>query len=257
MNCFLCFENPKYEDALPRFRIEADEIQRFPNPVAKFYAAEVAMALDYLHSLNIIYRDLKPENLLLSNDGHIKVTDFGFAKRVTDLTWTLCGTPDYLAPEIVASKGYNKSVDWYALGVLLFEMLAGYPPFFSDDPNPLRLYEKIVAGHVRYPSYFESNAKALLKGLLTSDLSMRFGNLRNGSKDIFYHEFFQEVEWSKLYARAVPAPYIPKIDSEGDSSQFDKYQEADISSYGLAGPDPHAHLFQGSSVLCNKHDSAE
>ncbi|KAH0556387.1 hypothetical protein GP486_005689 [Trichoglossum hirsutum] len=86
--------------------------QRFPNPVAKFYAAEVTLALDYLHSMNIIYRDLKPENLLLDRHGHLKITDFGFAKEVPDITWTLCGTPDYLAPEVVASKGYNKSVDW-------------------------------------------------------------------------------------------------------------------------------------------------
>ncbi len=89
------------------------EDKRFPNPVAKFYAAEVTLALDYLHSMHIIYRDLKPENLLLDRHGHLKITDFGFAKRVPDITWTLCGTPDYLAPEVVASKGYNKSVDWY------------------------------------------------------------------------------------------------------------------------------------------------
>ena len=86
--------------------------QRFPNPVAKFYAAEVTLALEYLHSRNIIYRDLKPENLLLDRHGHLKITDFGFAKRVPDKTWTLCGTPDYLAPEVVSNKGYNKSVDW-------------------------------------------------------------------------------------------------------------------------------------------------
>ena len=92
----------------------ADHVeQRFPNPVAKFYAAEVTLALDYLHSMNIIYRDLKPENLLLDRHGHLKITDFGFAKEVPDITWTLCGTPDYLAPEVVSSKGYNKSVDWY------------------------------------------------------------------------------------------------------------------------------------------------
>jgi protein kinase A len=86
---------------------------RFPNPVAKFYAAEVALAINYLHSQEIIYRDLKPENVLLDRHGHVKITDFGFAKRVEDITWTLCGTPDYLAPEIISSKGYNKSVDWY------------------------------------------------------------------------------------------------------------------------------------------------
>lgn len=92
---------------------DTDVNQRFPNPVAKFYAAEVTLALEYLHGQNIIYRDLKPENLLLDRHGHVKITDFGFAKEVPDITWTLCGTPDYLAPEVVASKGYNKSVDWW------------------------------------------------------------------------------------------------------------------------------------------------
>lgn len=99
----------KYLILVPHF---ADWHKRFPNPVAKFYAAEVTLALEYLHSRNIIYRDLKPENLLLDRHGHLKITDFGFAKRVPDKTWTLCGTPDYLAPEVVSNKGYNKSVDW-------------------------------------------------------------------------------------------------------------------------------------------------
>ncbi|KAL7421609.1 cAMP-dependent protein kinase catalytic subunit [Cryptotrichosporon argae] len=217
--------------------------QRFPNSVAKFYAAEVALALDYLHSLNIIYRDLKPENLLLGADGHIKVTDFGFAKLVPDITWTLCGTPDYLAPEVVQSKGYNKSVDWYALGVLIFEMLAGYPPFFTEDGNPMKLYEKIIAGKVRYPTYFDALAKELLKNLLVGDLTKRYGNLRAGSSDIFAHGWFAEVDWDKLYRREIPAPYIPKIEGEGDASQFDRYQEADVSLYGKEGASPYDHMF--------------
>ncbi|OCF74469.1 AGC/PKA protein kinase [Kwoniella mangroviensis CBS 8886] len=217
--------------------------QRFPNSVAKFYAAEVALALDYLHSLDIIYRDLKPENLLLGADGHVKVTDFGFAKHVPDITWTLCGTPDYLAPEVVQSKGYNKSVDWYALGVLIFEMLAGYPPFFTEDGNPMKLYEKIIAGKVRYPSYFDPLAKELLKNLLVGDLTKRYGNLRAGSSDIFAHGWFAEVDWDKLYRREIPAPYVPKIEGEGDASQFDRYQEADVSAYGKAGTGPYDHFF--------------
>ncbi|RSH86881.1 camp-dependent protein kinase catalytic subunit [Apiotrichum porosum] len=217
--------------------------QRFPNSVAKFYAAEVALALDYLHSLDIIYRDLKPENLLLGADGHVKVTDFGFAKHVPDITWTLCGTPDYLAPEVVQSKGYNKSVDWYALGVLIFEMLAGYPPFFTDDGNPMKLYEKIIGGKVRYPTYFDALAKDLLKNLLVGDLTKRYGNLRAGSSDIFAHGWFAEVDWDKLYRREIPAPYVPKIDGEGDASQFDRYQEADVTSYGKTGTSPYDHLF--------------
>ena len=105
--------------------------QRFPNQVARFYAGEVLLAFEYMHSKDIIYRDLKPENLLIDKNGNIKITDFGFAKVVPDVTWTLCGTPDYLAPEIIQSRGYGKAVDWYALGVLIFEMLAGYPPYLQ------------------------------------------------------------------------------------------------------------------------------
>ncbi|CED84347.1 agc pka protein kinase [Phaffia rhodozyma] len=217
--------------------------QRFPNSVAKFYAAEVALAIDYLHSLDIIYRDLKPENILLGADGHVKVTDFGFAKYVPDITWTLCGTPDYLAPEVVQSKGYNKSVDWYALGVLIFEMLAGYPPFFTEDGNPMKLYEKIIAGKVRYPAYFDELSKDLLKSLLISDLTKRFGNLKSGSHDVFGHGWFAEVDWNRLYRRDIPAPYVPKIEGDGDTSQFDRYAECDTSEYGKPGPDPHGSLF--------------
>ncbi|KAK4057700.1 cAMP-dependent protein kinase catalytic subunit [Microbotryomycetes sp. JL221] len=218
--------------------------QRFPDPVAKFFAAEVALALDYLHSLDIIYRDLKPENILLGADGHVKITDFGFAKHVPDITWTLCGTPDYLAPEIVQSRGYNKSVDWYALGVLMFEMLAGYPPFFTEDSNPMRLYEKIIAGKVRYPAYFAPEAKDLLKSLLTTDITKRYGNLANGSRDIFGHVWFQEVDWERLYRKEIPAPYVPKVEGDWDASNFDAYPEIDLSEYGnTIAPDPHGHLF--------------
>ncbi|BGP04821.1 cAMP-dependent protein kinase catalytic subunit [Rhodotorula toruloides] len=217
--------------------------QRFPDPVAKFFAAEVALALDYLHSLDIIYRDLKPENILLGADGHVKITDFGFAKHVPDITWTLCGTPDYLAPEIVQSRGYNKSVDWYALGVLMFEMLAGYPPFFTEDSNPMRLYEKIISGKIRYPAYFTPEAKDLLKSLLTTDITKRFGNLANGSRDIFGHVWFQEVDWERLYRKEIPAPYVPKVEGDWDASNFDAYPEVDLSEYGSSGPDPHGHLF--------------
>lgn len=103
----------------------------FPNDVALFYSTEIVCALGYLHNLSIAYRDLKPENILIGKDGHIKITDFGFAKKIKDKTFTLCGTPEYLAPEIIMSCGHDMSVDWWALGVLIFEMLSGYPPFYD------------------------------------------------------------------------------------------------------------------------------
>ena len=110
---------------------------------------------------------MKPENLLVDKDGHVRITDFGFAKVVKDKTYTLCGTPEYLAPEIIESKGHNKFVDWWALGVLIFEMLAGYPPFYDD--NPMGIYQKILDGYYEFPPYIEAKGRDLIKSFLTAD----------------------------------------------------------------------------------------
>ncbi|ELR04879.1 camp-dependent protein kinase catalytic subunit [Pseudogymnoascus destructans] len=216
--------------------------QRFPNPVAKFYAAEVTLALEYLHSKDIIYRDLKPENLLLDRHGHLKITDFGFAKRVPDITWTLCGTPDYLAPEVVSSKGYNKSVDWWSLGILIFEMLCGYTPFW-DGGSPMKIYENILKGKVKYPPYIQPPAQDLLQQLITADLTKRLGNLHGGAEDVKRHAWFAEVTWDRLAKKDIDAPYVPPVKAGvGDASQFDKYPE-ETEQYGAGGPDEHGHLF--------------
>ncbi|KAI1911986.1 cAMP-dependent protein kinase catalytic subunit [Ophidiomyces ophidiicola] len=216
---------------------------RFPNPVAKFYAAEVTLALEYLHSQNIVYRDLKPENLLLDRHGHLKITDFGFAKEVRDITWTLCGTPDYLAPEVVSSKGYNKSVDWWSLGILIFEMLCGFTPFW-DNGSPMKIYENIVQGRVKYPAFLVPDARDLLSQLITADLTKRLGNLRGGSEDVKNHPWFSEVTWDRLARKDIDAPYIPPVKAgQGDASQFDTYPE-ETEQYGLPGEDEHGHLFR-------------
>lgn len=147
---------------------------RFANDVALFFASEIALAFEYLHNMDIAYRDLKPENLLIDKQGHVKITDFGFAKVVPEKTYTLCGTPEYLAPEIIQSKGHNKNVDWWALGVLVFEMLAGYPPFYDD--NPLGIYHKIMDGYYEFPPHIEPKARDLVKSFLCADTTTRLGH---------------------------------------------------------------------------------
>ncbi|OMH84477.1 cAMP-dependent protein kinase type 1 [Zancudomyces culisetae] len=214
---------------------------KFPSPVAKFYAAEVVSAFKYLHSFDLVYRDLKPENILVDSTGHIKITDMGFAKYVPDVTWTLCGTPDYLAPEIIQAKGYGKSVDWYSLGVLIFEMMTGYPPFYERDKY--KLYERILAGRIRWPETFDPLAKDLVSRLATPDLSIRYGNLSNGVNDILNHPWFSEVDWVKLEERRIAPPLIPQSKKEGDTSNFDKYPEP-FEVYGeMSAPDIYKSKF--------------
>jgi protein kinase A len=131
-----------------------------------------------------------------------------------------------LAPEIILSKGYNKAVDWWALGVLIYEMVAGYPPFFADQP--IQIYEKIVSGKVRFPAHFSSHLKDLLRNLLQVDLTKRYGNLKNAVLDIKNHNWFQAIDWILVYQKKVDAPFIPKILSEGDTSNFDDYEEEEL-----------------------------
>jgi len=198
---------------------------RFPNDTARHFAASVVLAFEHLHSQNIIYRDLKPENLLLDKTGQLKICDFGFAKEIdpASWTWTLCGTPEYLAPEIILNKGHGKAVDWWALGILLYEMLVGYPPFYSDDR--MVLYQNILAGRIEFPRHVNKHARDLISKLLQADLSRRLGNLRNGAKDIRRHPFFRGFDWNALMRKQMPSPISIDVAADDDVSQFDEYPE--------------------------------
>jgi serine/threonine protein kinase len=161
-----------------------------------FYSSQVALMFEYLHSLNIIYRDLKPENILIDNEGYLKLTDFGFAKYCETRTYTLCGTPEYLAPEVLLNKGHGKPVDWWTLGILTYEMIAGIDPFNDDDP--MAIYQKILKGKIKFPRDFDKDAKSLVKHLLVADVTKRYGCLKNGSNDIKNHRWFKSLDWYKM-----------------------------------------------------------
>ncbi|XP_058118649.1 cAMP-dependent protein kinase catalytic subunit PRKX [Anopheles ziemanni] len=204
---------------------------RFDSATANFYACEIVLALEYLHSLSIVYRDLKPENLLLDRDGHLKITDFGFAKKLKDRTWTLCGTPEYLAPEIIQSKGHNKAVDWWALGVLIYEMVVGYPPFYDD--NPFGIYEKILSGKIEWSRHVDPIAKDLVKKLLVLDRTKRLGNMKNGAEDVKRHRWFKQLDWNVVIRKQLKPPIVPTYvfnSKEDDTSNFDDYPETDWKS---------------------------
>ncbi|KAK6641332.1 hypothetical protein RUM44_013041 [Polyplax serrata] len=141
------------------------KLKKLDENSAKFYAAQVVLAIEYLHYMGIVYRDLKPENMLLDTDGYLKLVDFGFSKHIgKSTTYTFCGTPEYIAPEILLSRGYSKSPDWWTLGILLYEMCNGTPPFTAK--NELKLYEKILVGNINWPEHFSPALRSLVKGLL-------------------------------------------------------------------------------------------
>eukprot|EP01132_Coremiostelium_polycephalum_P005912 gene5912-7361_t len=192
---------------------------RFSEPRVKMYAAEIVSALAHLHSQDIVYRDLKPENILLDSDGHICITDFGLSKKIetTDGTFTFCGTPEYLAPEVLNGHGHGCAVDWWSLGTLLFEMLAGLPPFYSQ--NVSMMYQRILNGELKIPSYISPEAKSLLEGLLTREVDKRLGS--KGGNEVKNHPWFKNIDWDKLDRKELEAPFIPKVKSGTDISQID------------------------------------
>jgi len=199
------------------------KMRSFDEPTARFYSSCVIEAFDYMHDRDIIYRDLKPENLVLTSNGYLKVTDFGFAKVVPNKTFTLCGTPDYLAPEIVTGQGHGKGVDWWTLGILIYEMLASFPPFFDDEP--MMTYRKIIQGKFKFPRYLSAQSKDLISKFLKPKATKRLGVIKGGADLIRQHPWFKDFSWNSLKQQLLKPPIKNKVKSHKDLSNFDHFQE--------------------------------
>ncbi|TPX56019.1 hypothetical protein PhCBS80983_g04854 [Powellomyces hirtus] len=211
---------------------------RFVEDRARFYAAELLCALECLHGYQIIYRDLKPENILLDFTGHIALCDFGLCKlnmKDGNKTNTFCGTPEYLAPELLLGQGYTKVVDWWTIGILLYEMLTGLPPFYDENTNDM--YKKILTQELTFPDDVSPVAKDLLRQLLNREPTKRLGH--NGADEIKRHPFFAEMNWSRLLARKYPPPFRPNVTSATDTSNFDEEFTSEVPQDSLVDSSQH------------------
>lgn len=209
--------------------------KRFKEERTKFYAAQIVSAIGYLHKKKIIYRDIKPENILMGEDGYLYLADFGLAKEMTnrDFTSSFCGTPEYLAPEIIQNKGHNHAVDWWSIGILIYEMIVGFPPFYHS--NQQTMYELIEKFPVKFPDpvkhkiAMSEQVKDLLSKLLEKDPKNRIGT-EGGVDEIMAHEWFEGFDFDKLLDKQLDAPFIPKLsDNLEDVSNFDdEFTDQDV-----------------------------
>ncbi|GJP98393.1 hypothetical protein CBS147343_1259 [Aspergillus niger] len=190
---------------------------------AQFYAAEVLLALKYFHENGVIYRDLKLDNIMLTLDGHIKVADYGLCKEnmwYGATTSTFCGTPEFMAPEILLDKRYGRAVDWWAFGVLIYQMLLQQSPFRGEDED--EIYDAILADEPLYPIHMPRDSVSILQKLLTREPELRLGSGPTDAQEVMSHAFFRNINWDDIYHKRVPPPFLPQISSPTDTSNFDQ-----------------------------------
>ena len=199
------------------------KFRTFSEEKVRFYGAQIALALEYLHKRGIIYRDLKPENILMDDQGYLKLADFGMAKKLGDheKTMSFCGTPEYLAPEIITMEGHDKMADWWSFGILLFEMLCGLPPFYMDNLD--KMYEMIQTSQVKFPKRINlsNEAKDIIQKLLEKNPKKRLG-YQKGIEEIKSHPFFAKIDFNAVEQKKIKAPFIPEVENDTDVQNFDE-----------------------------------
>uniref|UniRef100_A0A3B4ZNF1 protein kinase C n=1 Tax=Stegastes partitus TaxID=144197 RepID=A0A3B4ZNF1_9TELE len=228
VNLFACFQTPEHVCFVMEYTAGGDLMMHihtdvFTEPRAVFYAACVVLGLQFLHDHKIVYRDLKLDNLLLDTDGYVKIADFGLCKEgmgYGDRTSTFCGTPEFLAPEVLTDTSYTRAVDWWGLGVLIYEMLVGESPFPGDDEE--EVFDSIVNDEVRYPRFLSTEAIGIMRRLLRRNPERRLGSGEKDAEEVKKQPFFRNVDWEALLQRKVPPPFVPSIGSKEDVSNFDE-----------------------------------
>ncbi|KAJ3614684.1 hypothetical protein NHX12_018255 [Muraenolepis orangiensis] len=214
VNLFACFQTPEHVCF-----------------VMEFYSACVVLGLQFLHDHKIVYRDLKLDNLLLDKDGYVKIADFGLCKEgmgYGDRTSTFCGTPEFLAPEMLTDTSYTRAVDWWGLGVLIYEMLVGESPFPGDDEE--EVFDSIVNDEVRYPRFLSTEAIGIMRRLLRRNPERRLGSGEKDAEEVKKQPFFRTMDWEALLQRKLPPPFVPRISGKEDVSNFDEEFTAELPS---------------------------
>uniref|UniRef100_A0A8C7P1B6 protein kinase C n=1 Tax=Oncorhynchus mykiss TaxID=8022 RepID=A0A8C7P1B6_ONCMY len=228
VNLFACFQTPEHVCFVMEYTAGGDLMMHihadvFTEPRAVFYSACVVLGLQFLHDHKIVYRDLKLDNLLLDTDGYVKIADFGLCKEgmgYGDRTSTFCGTPEFLAPEVLTDTSYTRAVDWWGLGVLVYEMLVGESPFPGDDEE--EVFDSIVNDEVRYPRFLSTEAIAIMRRLLRRNPERRLGSGEKDADEIKKQPFFRGLDWEALLQRKLPPPFVPSIKGREDVSNFDE-----------------------------------